>query len=398
MKDFEPSARTQLKRLPKRGSYERSLVYRILDEGLVCHIGFVADGEPVVIPTAYARVGDNLYIHGSPASRMLGALTEGVRICLTVTLLDGLVLARSAFHHSMNYRSVVVFGNAFAVEAPEQKREALRAFMDHVIPGRWAEVRHPNEGELRKTLVLSLPLSEASAKVRLGPPIDDEPDYQLPVWAGEIPLRLTATAPISDRRLAPNREAPAYAVCYSRNHFGGGKRLASDACAQPSAHGDTTSISVGRANVADADAVAAVLSEAFAEYEPLYTAEGYAATTLPGDRIRARWDEGPVWIASRRDKVIGTVSAVLHGEELYVRSMAVVPSARGQRVGELLLRQAEEFAILQNCTRLTLTTTPFLSRAIRLYEGAGFVRSGRGPLDLGGTPLFEMVKNLTAQA
>lgn len=216
MEDFEATRRTQIKRLPKRAVYEREAVYRILDEGLVCHVGFVAGGEPFVIPTSYARAGDVLYIHGSPASRMLRTLAEGVQVCLTVTLLDGLVLARSAFHHSMNYRSVVVLGTASVVEAAAEKFEALRAFTEHVIPGRWAQVRQPDEGELKKTLVLKLPLSEASAKVRTGPPIDDETDYGLPVWAGEIPLGLAARTPLPDPRLTPACEPPAYALRYSR--------------------------------------------------------------------------------------------------------------------------------------------------------------------------------------
>lgn len=216
LKDFEPTARTRVKRLPQRGSYEREAVYRILDEGLVCHVGFVADGQPVVIPTGYGRAGDTLYVHGSAASRMLRTLAGGVRVCVTVTLLDGLVLARSAFHHSMNYRSVVVFGTASVVEDAAEKVEALRAITEHIVPGRWQEVRQPDEDELRKTLVLRLPLAEVSAKVRTGPPVDDETDYQLPVWAGEIPLGLNAAAPVPDPRLAPDREPPAYAARYSR--------------------------------------------------------------------------------------------------------------------------------------------------------------------------------------
>jgi hypothetical protein len=216
MEDFEATRRTQIKRLPKRAVYERETVYRILDEGLVCHVGFIAGGEPFVIPTSYARAGDTLYIHGSPASRMLRTLAEEVQVCLTVTLLDGLVLARSAFHHSMNYRSVVVFGTASVVEEAAEKFEALRAFTEHVIPGRWAEVRQPDEGELKKTLVLKLSLSEAAAKVRTGPPIDDETDYALPVWAGEIPLGLAAATPLPDPRLAPGCEPPSYARRYSR--------------------------------------------------------------------------------------------------------------------------------------------------------------------------------------
>jgi uncharacterized protein len=211
---FHPNERTKLKRLPQRASYERDTIYQILDEGFVCHVGFVSDGQPVVIPTAYGRAEDILYIHGSVASRMLRALADGVRICVTVTLVDGLVLARSAFHHSMNYRSVVVFGKASVVGGTMEKAKALRLFSEHVIPGRWAEVRQPNDDELKKTLVLRLPLIEASAKVRRGPPIDDEADYTLPVWAGELPVRLATGAPISDPRLPQHLEAPAYIQNY----------------------------------------------------------------------------------------------------------------------------------------------------------------------------------------
>ena len=213
---FAPTGRTTLKRLPKRGSHERRLIYQILDEGFVCHVGFAVDGRPFVIPTGYARVGDTLYIHGSAASRMLRALEGGVEACVTVTLIDGLVLARSAFHHSMNYRSVVVFGRASVVEGAREKLQALRAFSEHMIPGRWAEVREPNEGELKATLVLRLPLVEASAKVRTGPPLDDEEDYRLPVWAGVVPLRLTAGAPVADARLDGEVELPPYVRDYSR--------------------------------------------------------------------------------------------------------------------------------------------------------------------------------------
>lgn len=216
MEDFNPTERTRLKRLPQRGSFEREIVYSILDEGLVCHVGFNVGGEPYVIPTGYGRNGDTLYIHGSAASRMLRTLASGVRVCVTVTLLDGLVLARSAFHHSMNYRSVVIFGMASVVEDAAENMEALRAITEHIVPYRWQDVREPNVGEIKKTLVLRLPLAEASAKVRTGPPIDDEEDYQLSVWAGEIPLRLTPDAPIPDPRLAPGCDPPSYVRHYSR--------------------------------------------------------------------------------------------------------------------------------------------------------------------------------------
>lgn len=193
-----PTARTQVKRLPKRGQYDRETIYRILDEGFLCHVGFVHDGAPVVIPTGYARSGDRLYIHGSAASRMLRTLDQGVPVCVTVTLLDGLVLARSAFHHSMNYRSVVVFGTAKAVTDEVEKTEALRLFTEHVVPGRWDHIRWPTAQELKATTVLSLPIEEASAKVRMGPPLDDEEDYALQVWAGVLPLKLTSGAPVPD--------------------------------------------------------------------------------------------------------------------------------------------------------------------------------------------------------
>ena len=199
--DFPKTDRTTLKRLPKRGVYERELVYPILDEAFICHVGFAIEGQPFVIPTGYARVDDRLYIHGSQISRMLRTLAGGIDVCVTVTLLDGLVLARSAFHHSINYRSVVIFGRASMVDDREAKLAALRAFSEHVIPGRWDEARQPTDQELRATAVLTLPLEEASAKVRTGPPIDDEEDYALPIWAGVLPLRLVADTPVPDPRL-----------------------------------------------------------------------------------------------------------------------------------------------------------------------------------------------------
>lgn len=204
METYTPTERTQVKRLPKRGVYEQAQVHAILDEGFICHVGFVADGQPYVIPTGYARSGNQLYIHGSAASRMLRALGQGAPLCVTVTLLDGLVLARSAFHHSMNYRSVVVLGQARMVTDPEEKMAALSCFTNHVVPGRWEEVRQPTEPELKSTTVLALELDEVSAKVRTGGPIDDEEDYALPVWAGVVPLRLEISDPVADTRLPEN--------------------------------------------------------------------------------------------------------------------------------------------------------------------------------------------------
>lgn len=216
MSPISPTPRTQVKRLPNRASYDRTQVHAILDEGLVCHLGFVVNGQPFVIPTAYGRIDDQIYIHGSPASRMLTSLEQGVEVCLTVTLLDGLVLARSAFHHSMNYRSVVVFGTATRVDDAGEKLTALEAFTDHVVPGRWAEVRPPSSQELIGTLVLALPIAEASVKVRTGPPIDAAADYALPVWAGEIPLKMTAEEPIVDPQSDSGAELPDSVANYHR--------------------------------------------------------------------------------------------------------------------------------------------------------------------------------------
>jgi nitroimidazol reductase NimA-like FMN-containing flavoprotein (pyridoxamine 5'-phosphate oxidase superfamily) len=211
------TSRTTLKRLPKRASYDRAVVNSILDEGFICHVGFAVEGKPFVIPTGYARVEDKLLIHGSQASRMLRTLSEGIEVCVTVTLLDGLVLARSAFHHSMNYRSVVIFGRATPVQDRSEKMSALFALSEHIIRHRWSDVRGPNESELRQTTVLSLPIDEASAKIRTGPPLDDQEDYEMDVWAGVVPLRVVAGRPISDPRLVADIDPPDYVANYDRS-------------------------------------------------------------------------------------------------------------------------------------------------------------------------------------
>jgi nitroimidazol reductase NimA-like FMN-containing flavoprotein (pyridoxamine 5'-phosphate oxidase superfamily) len=198
-----PSERTRVRRAPARADYDRATIDAILDEALIAHLGFAVDGQPFVIPTLHARAGDTVYLHGSAASRMIRTLGAGAPACLTVTLVDGIVLARSAFHHSMNYRSVVVLGEARLVTDPDETLRALAAFTNAVVPGRWAEVRAPNPKELKGTRVLAMTLDEASAKVRTGPPVDDEEDYALDVWAGVIPMALTAGAPVADPRLAP---------------------------------------------------------------------------------------------------------------------------------------------------------------------------------------------------
>ena len=214
--NVDPSPRTTLRRLPKRGSHERAQIEAILDEAYICHVGFVLEGQPFVIPTIHARVGTTLYLHGSAASRMLRTLAQGLPVCVTVSLLDGLVLARSAFHHSLNYRSVVVLGTAREVQDQAERALALEAIVEHVLPGRWSEVRAPNERELKATSVLALPIEEASAKLRTGPPIDDEEDYALACWAGVLPLRITPGEPLADERLAAGTALPSGLRAYRR--------------------------------------------------------------------------------------------------------------------------------------------------------------------------------------
>ena len=216
MSKFTPTERTKVRRLPDRGKYDTESVYGILDEAFICHVGFVVEGQPYVIPTGFARVNDTLYIHGSAASRMLRTLADGVQVCVTVTLIDGIVMARSGFHSSMNYRSVIILGRATQVEGRDEKLAALVAFSEQVMPGRWKDLRETTDAELKGTLVLTLPLKEVSAKVRTGPPKDDEADYALPLWAGVVPLKVTAGNPIDDPRLPKGTEPPDYARNYKR--------------------------------------------------------------------------------------------------------------------------------------------------------------------------------------
>jgi uncharacterized protein len=204
------SHRTKLTRRPQRGAHDRETIDAILDEALVCTLALERDGYPVAVPTLQARVGDELFVHGSAASPTLRALADGIQACLTVTLVDGLVLARSAFHHSVNYRSVMLFGEARPVRSAAGKRRALEAFTEKLVPGRWSDVRHPTLRELEATAVLRLPIDEASAKVRSGPPVDDEEDYALGTWAGTVPIEATRGAPVPDPRLRPGIGLPAY--------------------------------------------------------------------------------------------------------------------------------------------------------------------------------------------
>jgi hypothetical protein len=210
MATYHPSARTRVTRLPKRAVYDKAQVHAILDEGFFCHVGFTVEEQPYVIPTGYVRADEKLYIHGSAASRMLRTLDQGIKVCVTVTLVDGFVLARSSFHHSINYRSVVVLGTAQLVVDREEKVDALRRFTNHIVPGRWDEARVPTDQELKATTVLVLPMEEVSAKMRSGPPIDDEEDYEIPIWAGLIPVHMRAGDPVPDDRISP--AAPSFDI------------------------------------------------------------------------------------------------------------------------------------------------------------------------------------------
>lgn len=216
MEPIKPTTRTQVSRHRERGDYDRSLIYSVLDEALICHVGFVVDQQPIVIPTIHARIDDRLYMHGAIANRMLKTLRTGIQACVTVTLVDGLVLARSAFHHSMNYRSVVILGTAIETTDPDEKRKAFEAIVEHVCTGRSKDVRAPDDNEAKATLVLSLPITEASAKVRTGPPIDAERDYSLPCWAGVLPITQQPSMPIPDKRLPPDTAIPGYITNYRR--------------------------------------------------------------------------------------------------------------------------------------------------------------------------------------
>ena len=208
------TTRTELRRMPSRGSHDCETIYRILDAGFLASVGFCKDGQPFVIPTLYGRKADKLYLHGSAASRLLCELEAGLPVCLCVTLVDGLVLSRSAFHQSMNYRSVVAFGTARSIEVPVQKIEALCIISEHLVPGRWKDVRGPSEQELRATKVLEFLIDEAAAKVRIGPPLDDASDYGFPVWAGVLLLAMRPEAPLPDERLADGIEVPDHVRLY----------------------------------------------------------------------------------------------------------------------------------------------------------------------------------------
>jgi uncharacterized protein len=216
MSEVPINERNRIRRVPKRGHYDKDTIYRILDEGLLCHVGLAEDGQPVVIPMNYARRDDALILHGAPASRLLKHVQAGHPVCVTVTLLDGLVLARSVYHHSMNYRSVVVFGRGRLIEAEQEKLAALEVLTEHILPGRWQDARRPTRQELDATTVVSITIESASAKVRTGPPVDDEADYELPVWAGVLPIQQQTLTPVNDPRLRKDIPVPSSVSNYRR--------------------------------------------------------------------------------------------------------------------------------------------------------------------------------------
>jgi uncharacterized protein len=220
MTDFKKTRKTRVNRLPKRGHYDRETIYRILDEALICHVGFVHEGQPFVIPINFARVDDTIVLHGAKASRLLKHIEAGHLVCVEATIVDGLVLARSVFHHSVNYRSVVLFGTGYAIEDEVEKLCALEAVSEHLIPGRWKEARLPNPKELKATRVVGIRIDEASAKVRVGPPLDEQEDYSLPVWAGVLPLVEQPLSPIRDELQKAEIPIPEYITAYSRTPRG----------------------------------------------------------------------------------------------------------------------------------------------------------------------------------
>lgn len=220
MSDFKPTAKTKIKRLNKRAHYDRQSTYAVLDAGIVAHVGYVFDGHPYVTSTSYWREGDRLFWHGSSASRMLKTVRGGVPVCVNVSLIDGLVLARSGFHHSVNYRAVMMFGQAEAVTDEAEKLKTLEAFTERLFPGRWAEIRPVTKQELKATMVLSMPIEEAATKIRTGPPVDDEPDYELDVWAGVLPLKVVAGEPVADPRLKAGVPLPDYLRGYDLEAYG----------------------------------------------------------------------------------------------------------------------------------------------------------------------------------
>lgn len=352
-----------IKRHPERAVPDEAL--DILSTGYVAHLGFSQGDQPFVIPLTYhfdATAPDRLYLHGSNASRSLRHLAAGAQACVTVTLVDGLVYSRDAMDHSMNYRSVVCFGRARSISDISEKGALFEGMIKRYHPGRTAgrDYSPPTSEQLAGTAVVEVIIEEMSAKARRGGPKGPrDSEMDAPGTCGVIALG-AATGQMRETGETAN----------------------------------SANISLRKAVREDAPAIAEVLYRAFREYEASYTQEAFAATPPTPERVRQRMLEGPIWVAEQNNIIVGTVSAVLEVQGVYIRSMAVLPGARGRGVGRLLLREAESYAIENRASRLFLSTTPFLSRAIALYESFGFRRNTDGPHDLFGTRLFTMVKSL----
>jgi len=344
---LSPTERSQVRRQKKRGSHERQLIHDILDEGLVCHVGFAIDGEPFVIPTAYARVEDQIYLHGAVASRMLVALSRGAAVCVTVTLVDGLVLARSAFHHSMNYRSVVLFGRAREVSAPEEKARALDALVEHVTPGRTRHARPPSAAELSGTLVVAFPIVEGSAKVRAGGPVDDADDLTHPAWAGVIPLRLAPGAPLP----APeHRDRPLPAHVFRRS-------LAGEAIHEQ--RRDDLVATTDRSRL-DVDVLFGFLSE-----------RSYWARNISRDRLERALFGSLCLGVYRGESLVGFARVVTdRATYAYLCDVLVLEEMRGKGIGKWMVQMLRELPELQGLRRWSLGTLD----AHGLYERFGFRR------------------------
>jgi nitroimidazol reductase NimA-like FMN-containing flavoprotein (pyridoxamine 5'-phosphate oxidase superfamily)/GNAT superfamily N-acetyltransferase len=354
MEETHRTPRTTVKRMAKRAAYDREVIHSILDRALVCHVGFVADGAPSVLPTLHARIGDRLYLHGSVASHMLRTAAEGAEICVTVTMIDGLVLARSAFHHSVNYRSAVIFGRAQRVDDRERKLAAMRALVEHVAPGRWAGTRAPNEKEINGTLILELPIEETSAKIRTGGPIDDEADYALPFWAGVIPLTFAASTPVADPRLDRSIEIPPHIFEY-RTPDERAPGLAHDGAPFEKSIGEfliTTDVSR-----LDLDVIHRFLSQS------------YWAAEVPREVVARALKNSLCFGLYDGDAQIGLARVVSdYATFAYVADVFVLEEYRGRGLSKALMAAALAHPHLQGLRRWTLATRD----AHGLYRKFGF--------------------------
>jgi nitroimidazol reductase NimA-like FMN-containing flavoprotein (pyridoxamine 5'-phosphate oxidase superfamily)/GNAT superfamily N-acetyltransferase len=360
MEELTRTPRTTVKRLPKRAAYDRATVNAILDASIICHVAFVASGTPMAIPTLCVRVDDRLYIHGSAASRMLNTVGGDTEISLTATLVDSVVLARSAFHHSLGYRSAVVIGRAVEVEDPEEKLAAMRALVEHIVPERWARIRPPSAQEMLATSVLRIPITEASAKIRTGGPIDDEEDYEMQVWAGVIPLRLEAKTPVADPRLAPGTPLPLHVADYRTPDARAGDHANDGAAREHRVHGVT--ISTDRA-LLDLDTIHGFLAGS-------YWAAGVSRETV------ARSISNSLCFGAYEDgRQVGFARVISdYATYAYLADVYVAQSYRGRGVSKALMAAVVAHPSLQGLRRFMLGTRD----AHDLYRRFGF-RSVRDP-------------------